>query len=160
MTRKNLIFVTIVNFLSLVMNTKRGPLRACVRTTIFSQGGRIQRFLIFDVPAHVVSGNQNRKTNAVKNIAELAESAPIRGKLRRINIEEATGTSYTEETFLCLAFYADCISIVTRQDRLLWSISRWRFPLALAIKGFCVAEISETQIARVFNTPTVTIGCS
>ncbi len=75
MTRKKLVFVIIVNFLSLVMNAKRAPLMACARTTILPQGDRGQRFLIFDVIAHVVSGNQNRKANAIKKIAELDESA-------------------------------------------------------------------------------------
>ena len=68
MKTKKLVFVTIVNFHSLVMNTKRAPLRACVKTTILSPGVLIKSFLIFDVPAHAVSGNQNRKTNAVKKI--------------------------------------------------------------------------------------------
>jgi len=52
---------------------KEGAFEGMCQNHNIVPGGSIQSFLIFDVPAHVVSGNQNRKTNAVKNIAELAE---------------------------------------------------------------------------------------
>lgn len=75
MTKKKFIIATIVNFLNLKINIKRGPLRACAKTAIFLLEDYIQISLAFDVTVHVVSGNQNRKINTVFIIEQLLQSA-------------------------------------------------------------------------------------
>ena len=51
-----------------------------------------------------------------RGIIKIKEIGQVRR--RRINIEEATGTSYTEKYSLCFPFYTDCIIIVrNRKNR-------------------------------------------
>ena len=59
---------------------------------------------------------KRRKGDIVLFQVELREIERVRH--RRINIEEATGTSYTERNSLSFPFYTDCISIVIREKQI------------------------------------------